>query len=46
MRRELPFVAIALGFLVLALIIVIILRLWIGSSADSAADSIQKMLTK
>ncbi len=43
-RRELPFVAIALGFLALALIIVIILRLVIGSNADSVADSIQKLL--
>jgi type VI secretion system protein ImpK len=43
-RRELPFVAIALGFLVLALVIVIILRLVIGSSADSVAESIQKLL--
>jgi type VI secretion system protein ImpK len=43
-RRELPFLAIALGFFVLALIIVIILRLIIGSNADSVADSIQKLL--
>ena len=43
-RRELPFVAIALGFLVLALLIVIILRLIIGSNADSVADGIQKLL--
>lgn len=43
-RRELPFVAIALGFLALALIIVIILRLVIGSNADSVAESIQKLL--
>jgi len=44
-RRELPFVAIALGFLVLALLIVIVLRLIIGSNADSVAESIQKLLS-
>ena len=45
-RRELPFLAVALGFLVLAVIIVIVLRLIIGSSADSVGESIQKLLGK
>jgi type VI secretion system protein ImpK len=43
-RRELPFLAIALGFLVLALLIVIVLRLIVGSNADSVVESIQKLL--
>jgi type VI secretion system protein ImpK len=42
-RRELPFLAVALGFFVLALIVVIVLRLWIGSTADGAADAIGKL---
>src|SRR5262245_2751049 len=42
-RRELPFVAVALGFFVLALIIVIVLRLIIGSNADSVAEQINKL---
>ncbi len=45
-RRELPFLAVALGFLVVAVIVVIILRLIIGSNADSVAEGIQKMLGK
>jgi type VI secretion system protein ImpK len=45
-RRELPFVAIALGFFVLAIIVVIVLRLIVGSQADSVADQIQKLLGK
>lgn len=45
-RRELPFLAVALGFLVLAVVIIIILRVVIGMSADSVAESIQKMLGK
>jgi type VI secretion system protein ImpK len=43
-RRELPFIAVALGFLVLALLIVIVLRLVIGSNADGVVDSISKLL--
>ena len=43
-RRELPFLAIALGFLVLALIVVIILWLVIGSNADSTVQAIKKLL--
>jgi len=42
-RQELPFVAIALGFFVLALIVVIVLRLIIGSNADSVAEQINKL---
>jgi type VI secretion system protein ImpK len=45
-RRELPFVAIALGFFVLAIIVVIVLRLVVGSQADDVADQIQKLLGK
>jgi type VI secretion system protein ImpK len=43
-RRELPFVAVAIGFLVVALIVVLVLRLVIGSSADGVVESIQKLL--
>ena len=45
-RRELPFVALAVGFLALALIVVVVLRLVLGSSADSVSDAIQKLLSK
>ena len=45
-RREPPFLAVALGFLVVAVIVVIILRLVIGSNADSVAEGIQKLLGK
>ena len=45
-RRELPFVAIAVGFLVLAIIIVIVLRLMIGSQADSVVNQINKLVVK
>ncbi|HZO12582.1 MAG TPA: DotU family type IV/VI secretion system protein, partial [Polyangiaceae bacterium] len=43
-RRELPFLAVALGFFVLALLIVIVLRLIIGSSADDVAEHIRKLI--
>jgi type VI secretion system protein ImpK len=43
-RRELPFLAVALGFLVLAVVVVIVLRLIVGSSADGVAEAIQKLL--
>jgi type VI secretion system protein ImpK len=43
-RRELPFLAVALGFLVLAVVVVIVLRLVVGSSADGVAETIQKMI--
>lgn len=45
-RRELPFVAIAIGFFVLAIIVVIVLRLIVGSQADSVAEAIQKLIAK
>ena len=34
------------GFFVLAIIVVIVLRLIVGSQADSVADQIQKLLGK
>ncbi len=43
-RRELPFLAIALGFFVLALLVVIILRLLVGSNATEVADGIRKLV--
>ena len=43
-RRELPFLIIAFGFLVLAVLVVIVLRLIIGSSASDVVDSIQKLV--
>lgn len=43
-RRELPFLAFALGFLVLAVIIVIVLRLIVGFDADGVVAAIQKLL--
>lgn len=45
-RRELPFVAVALSFFVLALVIVIVLRLIVGSNADSVIEQIQKLFGK
>ena len=45
-RRELPFVAIAAGFFVLALIIVIVLRLMVGSQADAVVQQINKLVGK
>jgi len=44
-RRELPFLAIALGLLVCAVLVVIILRLIVGSNANSVAEAIQKLLS-
>jgi type VI secretion system protein ImpK len=43
-RRELPFLAIALGFFVIALLVVIILRLIVGNSATDVADAIKKLI--
>ncbi len=43
-RRELPFLAIALGFFVVALLLILILRLVIGSNATDVADSIRKLV--
>lgn len=45
-RRELPFVAVALSFFVLALVIVIVLRLIVGSNADTVIEQIQKLFGK
>ena len=45
-RRELPFLAIALGFFVLALLVVIILRLIVGSNAQEVSDAIMKLVGK
>ncbi len=42
-RRELPFLIVALGFLVLALMVVIILRIIIGLNADDIATAIRKL---
>jgi type VI secretion system protein ImpK len=43
-RRELPYLFIAIGFLILALIVIFILWLIIGSNADSTAEAIKKLL--
>lgn len=43
-RRELPFLIIALGFFVLALLVVIILSLIISSNATDAVDTINKLV--
>jgi len=43
-RRELPFVGIAVGILIVAIVIVLVLKLLIGSSANDVADTIQKMI--
>jgi type VI secretion system protein ImpK len=43
-RRELPYVFIAIGFLILALIVIFILWLVIGSNADSTAEEIKRLL--
>ncbi|MFO0592770.1 MAG: DotU family type IV/VI secretion system protein [Polyangiaceae bacterium] len=43
-RKELPFLAIALGFLVLAMLVVIILKLVVGFNADSVVDAINKLV--
>lgn len=43
-RRELPFLAVALGFFVVALLVVITLRLLVGSSAEDVADGIRNLV--
>ncbi|HVK71636.1 MAG TPA: DotU family type IV/VI secretion system protein [Polyangium sp.] len=43
-RRELPYLFIAIGFLILALIVIFILWLIIGSNADSTAEAIKRLL--
>ena len=44
MRRELPLVAIAIGCFIFALLVVIVLRIIVGSSAGSVVDDIQKVV--
>jgi type VI secretion system protein ImpK len=44
-RRELPYLAVALGFFVLALLVVIVLRIVVGASADGVVEGIQKLLS-
>jgi type VI secretion system protein ImpK len=43
-RRELPFLAIACGFFVLAMLVVVVLRFVVGSSAGDVADTIRKLI--
>lgn len=43
-RREVPFLLIALGFFVLALLIVIVLRLLVGGSASDVSDAIMNLV--
>ncbi|MFO0615505.1 MAG: DotU family type IV/VI secretion system protein [Polyangiaceae bacterium] len=44
-RREAPLVFIAIGVFVVAVIVVVILRFWVGSNADDVVKSIQKSIT-
>lgn len=43
-RRELPYLAVALGFLILALLVVIVLKIVIGAQANSVSEGIQKLI--
>ena len=43
-KRELPFLAIALSFFVVALLVVIVLRLIIGSHAEDVAEGIRSLI--
>lgn len=43
-RRELPYLVVALGFLVLALVVVIVLKIVISSQANGVAEHIQQMI--
>ena len=43
-QRELPFLALSFGFLALAIVVVVVLRLLIGFSSDSAVLAIQKLV--
>lgn len=43
-RRELPYLFVAIGFLILALIVIFILWLIIGSNADSTVQAIKALL--
>jgi type VI secretion system protein ImpK len=45
-RRELPYLAVALGFLILALLVVIVLKIIIGAQANSVSDAIQKLIAR
>jgi type VI secretion system protein ImpK len=44
-RRELPFLALALGLLLSAVIVVIVLRLLVSIDADGVADAIRKLVS-
>ena len=44
-RREAPFVFIAIGVFVVAVIVVVVLRFWVGSNADEVVKSIQKSIS-
>jgi type VI secretion system protein ImpK len=43
-RRELPFLAIALGFFVVALLIIIVLRLVVSSNATDVSEAIRRLI--
>jgi len=43
-RREAPLVLIAIGVFVIAVVVVVILRFWVGSNADDVVKSIEKTL--
>lgn len=43
-RREAPLVFIAIGVFVVAVIVVVILRFWVGTNADDVVKSIQKSI--
>jgi type VI secretion system protein ImpK len=45
-RRELPYLAVALGFLILALVVVIVLKIVIGAQANGVAEHINEMIAK
>jgi type VI secretion system protein ImpK len=45
-RRELPYLAVALGFLILALLVVIVLKIVIGAQANGVAEHINEMIAK
>ncbi len=43
-RNELPIIGIALGFLVFALLVIVVLKVVIGSQASDVADGIRKLI--
>ena len=45
-RRELPFLAIALGFFVVALLIIIVLRLVVSSNATDVSEAIRRLIQR